>query len=421
MGFSPRGVVLGRAISKAMIARKPMPIEARRGADERRQISANGDIGLTSGTRHLGLRRDNKAMMQHARVVAGDRDALAPTIRRVTLRLGLLYWTATFLTDSIVWGIAGVDPLESAGGKLFACTAGLLMCFAISAVLYRARDAAVAIKALICFGAALIAAPLFALLDFGIYAFCVWPEPAHFVWVDFGKTLVSCTANFFGWSCLFVALLYHFQSREQEKRLAASREEALAAQMRALRYQINPHFLFNTLNSIASLIEEGEAKRAERMVLALSDFLHETLRLDPSHDVRLGDELALQQGYLEIERERFPSRLRVEIAVPDALRACLVPSLILQPLVENAVKHGVSAGPGSVDVRIGAERQEGQLHLWVENGVPKERRDAPGMGIGLRNVAERIEARFAGEGSFVAFPIPPDRFLASLSMPVRFA
>lgn len=350
----------------------------------------------------------------HARFVCNVRD--------VTLRLGVLYWAATFAIDSIFWGIAGTDPLESAAGKLFSCTMGALMCFAIATLLFRFRDASVTMQAALCFLVTLVAAPIFAGLDFAIYLFCVGPAAIAFDSAVFGKALISFAANFFGWSCLFVALLYHLRMREQERRLAASREEALSAQMRALRYQINPHFLFNTLNSIAALIEENAPGRAKQMIIALSDFLHETLRLDPMHDVRLADEVALQVTYLNIERERFPGRILVRTFVPVPLGEALVPSLILQPLIENAVKHGLGAGPGEITITITAKHRDDHLELSVENDLPESsamrERPAHGLGIGLRNVAERVHARFDGQGSFSAAHLTPTRFRATLQIPL---
>ena len=350
----------------------------------------------------------------HARFVRG--------LWGVTLRLGVLYWTGTFIIDSIFWGVAGTDPFESALGKLFSCSMGALICFAIAALLFRFRDASVTVQAVLCFLVTLVAAPVFAGLDFAIYTYCVWPAPTVFDINVFGRTLISFAANFFGWSCLFIALLYHFRMREQERRLAASREEALSAQMRALRYQINPHFLFNTFNSIAALIEEGAPDRAKQMIIALSDFLHETLRLDPMQDVRLADEIALQVIYLNIERERFPGRIAVRTVVPPPLGEALVPSLILQPLVENAIKHGLGAGLGEITITIAAVRKDGDLELSVENDLPESaaprERPAPGLGIGLRNVAERVHARFDGQAIFSAAHLTPTRFRAALQIPL---
>lgn len=268
---------------------------------------------------------------------------------------------------------------------------------------------------------AAVGAPVFALLDFANYAICTYPQPVAFDPENFAYTVVFGAAVFFGWSCLFVAMLYSFEVVDRERRLAAAREEALTAQMRALRYQVNPHFLFNTLNSIGGLIEEGSAGRAERMVQSLSTFLRTTLTLDPLLDVPLGQELALQKAYLEIERERFSDRMVVDIDVPEDVCAVLVPSLILQPLVENAVKHGVGATSGPVQIQLRARRVMDHLHVTIENDMPATPTTPPvGAGIGLRNVAERLYARFRDEGHFASGRCAPSRFQASLILPLRF-
>lgn len=248
------------------------------------------------------------------------------------------------------------------------------------------------------------------------------------VGIDFGwdansNGLFTCMAVFFGWSCMFLTLLYSFDVRDKERRLAAVREEALSAQMRALRYQVNPHFLFNTLNSIAGLIEEGSATRAEKMVLSLSTFLHTTLTLDPFHDVPLADELALQEEYLEIEYQRFSDRMTFDIDMSPEVEKALVPSLILQPLVENAIKHGVGQMTGASSIYLGASRQGDRLRLLVENDMPinTPRQAVRGMGIGLKNVAERLRARFADEGHFSAGVVGPGRYRASLDIPWKTA
>lgn len=228
-----------------------------------------------------------------------------------------------------------------------------------------------------------------------------------------------CWAAFFGWACVFLTHLYNFDVRDRERRLAAVREEALSAQMRALRYQVNPHFLFNTLNSIAGLIEEGSATRAERMVLSLSTFLRTTLTLDPYHDVPLSEELTLQEEYLEIEYERFSDRMTFHIDIPEDVRQALVPSLILQPLIENAIKHGVGAMAGMVNISLVARREADRLRVIVENDMPMQNvgPTPAGTGVGLKNVSERLRARFQGDGQFSAGPAAPGLYRATLDLP----
>ncbi|MCI4592108.1 histidine kinase [Sphingobium sp. BYY-5] len=346
-------------------------------------------------------------------------------ICRATLRLGLIYWAIVFISSSILWGIVGTDPIKSAMGKIEVYSISALIGFGLAALLYRLGNLSVVWKMVLCSALSILIAPVYALLDFCAYVICVYPTPISLDWEDFGYTMVYGASLFFGWFCMFLWLLYSFEIRDHEQWLAAAREESLSAQMRALRYQINPHFLFNTLNSIAGLVEEGAATQAERMILALSDFLRTTLTLDPFHDVRLEEELALQAGYLEIERERFSDRMDVKINVAPELHNALVPSLILQPLIENAVKHGVGGAPGKVEIVIRATSTGQSLSLSVENDAPppetSQARRIESTGIGLKNVADRVAARFPGIGSFTAAHTSSGRFRASLVLPLRLA
>ena len=340
---------------------------------------------------------------------------------RATLTLAAVFWPAVLLVDSILWGVAGVDPVDSIGGKLIGNALGVALTVVITAVLIRFRSSSIQVKTALAFILSALAAPIYAMADFEIFRWQVAPYIPSFDLRYFGYTLVSCMATLFGWACLYIALAYSFEVRDRERKLAAAREEALAAQMRALRYQVNPHFLFNTLNSIAGLIEEGAANRAERMVLSLSTFLRTTLELDPLRDVTLIQELALQRDYLEIERERFSDRMRFAIDAPEDLAEALVPGLILQPLIENAVKHGVGRSAEPVEVRISARRQADRLWLVVENGIGFDHAPPVGFGIGLRNVAQRIAARFGSAGQFRAGLSAEGLYRAEIELPWRTA
>ncbi|MBU1378886.1 MAG: histidine kinase [Alphaproteobacteria bacterium] len=341
-----------------------------------------------------------------------------------TLRLGAVFWPVMFVADCLLAVMMGVNPLELAGFKLVLYGLSALITFGMSMLLFRARGLSFQQKAVACILLGCVGAPLFGLIDFATAVICAYPRPVAYDPVNGGYALIFGGSIFFAWSCLFVAMLYSFEVVDRERRLAAAREEALAAQMRALRYQVNPHFLFNTLNSIGGLIEEGAGGRAERMVLSLSTFLRTTLTLDPLQDVPLAQELALQTEYLEIERERFSDRMVLDIDVPDDAMSALVPSLILQPLVENAVKHGVGATAGRVEILLRARRVIDHLHLTIENDMPLHAAltlSTAGTGIGLRNVAERLHARFRGDGYFTSGPIEHGRYRASIILPLRLA
>lgn len=352
-------------------------------------------------------------------------------IRQAVTRFSLIYWGAVFLFLSLLWGLAGTGPIESGMGKLLLYALCPVVTTGISALLFRVYEWSLAehssenslpVLIGVSFLLSLVAAPAWAALGPVIDILYRGPQAAGLDWKEFGYDAAYGASLFFAWSCLLVTLVFGFELSDRARRLAAVREEALTAQMRALRYQVNPHFLFNTLNSIAGLIEEGAVTQAERMVLSLSTFLRTTLSLDPMHDVPLADELSLQEEYLGIERERFSDRMVFRIDMPEEVRGALVPSLILQPLIENAIKHGVGATRGQVEIALHAQREGRRLHLWVENDTPLPEAQGsrpPGMGVGLRNVAERLRTRFGEDGRFSAGFVAPGRYRAAIDLPWR--
>jgi hypothetical protein len=224
---------------------------------------------------------------------------------------------------------------------------------------------------------------------------------------------------FASWAALYLALCYAAQLGAAERRAAQLQAAAQSAELRALRYQVNPHFLFNTLNSLSSLVLIGKRDEAERMILNLATFFRTSLTGDPTEDVPLGEEIQLQRLYLDIETVRFPERLTVAIDLPEALRGACVPGLILQPLVENAVKYGVSRTRRPVTVRIRAREEQGQLQLIVDDdGDPMENDAIQGTGVGLRNVRDRLAARYGADGHSFWGRRPEGGFSVTLQMPL---
>lgn len=227
------------------------------------------------------------------------------------------------------------------------------------------------------------------------------------------------------WCAFFIAMTQQHRTRLTELRLAEAETAAHAAQVRALRYQVNPHFLFNTLNSLSSLVMSGKSDRAEDMLMALSTFFRTSLSMDPSADVSLAEEIALQRLYLDIEKVRFPDRLEVKIDIPDDLAEARVPALILQPLVENAIKYGVSATTDRVELSIRARQLDGgrmQLDVINRSSGTKQKKMAPtheGTGLGLANVTQRLQAHFGSRAADVRFGPIPGGYEVSLAMPVE--
>lgn len=228
---------------------------------------------------------------------------------------------------------------------------------------------------------------------------------------------------YFGLGSFFVGMSSAARLRRAERRAAEYKHLAHASQLRALRYQINPHFLFNTLNSLSALILSRRTDQAEAMILGLSTFFRSTLAIDPTDDVMLREEIALQRLYLDIESARFPDRLRVSVTIPEDLMDACVPALLLQPIVENAIKYGVAFSQDLVTICIDAARSAaGELALTVENdcyGKPDD--DCAGTGVGLRNVAERLKTRFGQAASCTSGPGEGDTYRVRLLLPLVLA
>ncbi len=209
------------------------------------------------------------------------------------------------------------------------------------------------------------------------------------------------------WASLYFSLLAISQARLAERREQRFRSAAKAAELRSLRYQVNPHFLFNALNSLSALVMTGKASRAEAMIQTLSNFYRHSLADDPTSDVTLEDEIDLQRLYLTIEEVRFPERLVCNFDIPADLLSARVPGMILQPLVENSVKYAVSAVTRPVTINISAREEFDRLVIAVSDdgpGVPEGA--SHGFGIGLANVRDRLEARFGSDVILSSGPIP---------------
>ena len=232
---------------------------------------------------------------------------------------------------------------------------------------------------------------------------------------------ISVTHYFFliAWSSLYVAIGYAREVREAERKTSRFAQAAQDAELRSLRYQVNPHFLFNTLNSLSSLVMTGKPKEAETMIQNLSNFYRTSLSSDPLEDVTLEEEVELQRLYLEIESIRYPKRLRVSINIPDDLMTQHVPALILQPLVENAIKYGVSRSTRPVQITIKAERDGSNLVLSVtDDGEAVDASHVGGNGIGLANVRDRLEARYRSAARLDTQVITGGGFIAMLTLPL---
>ena len=192
-------------------------------------------------------------------------------------------------------------------------------------------------------------------------------------------------------------------SREADRRAADARTLAREAQLQALKFQINPHFLFNSLHSIAALATLDGA-RAREMCVRLAEFLRSSLGLETRERIPLEEELALARGYLDVERVRFGDRMRVEEEVEPGCRQCVVPALLLQPLVENAVKHGIAGLVEGGFIRIAARGRSGDVLITIENSFDPEAAGAVRLGMGLAHVRRRLAIRYGEKAEIEAGP-----------------
>ena len=209
--------------------------------------------------------------------------------------------------------------------------------------------------------------------------------------------------------------------RDRERRLAEAQSAAHQAQLAALRYQMNPHFLFNTLNAISTLVVTSRNEQAEQMLQRLSDFLRMSLTADPDATPPLEDELGLVQEYLDIESVRFGARLNVSIEYPSELGRAETPSFLLQPLVENAIKYAVAPSPEPVTVRVSAASNGENLVISIEDDGSHPAPSGGGAGVGLENVRRRLKALYGDRGALEAFALPGRGWRSVVRLPLEFA
>ena len=208
------------------------------------------------------------------------------------------------------------------------------------------------------------------------------------------------------------------QLKAQQRLLELARQREREAQMLALRFQLNPHFLFNTLNAISSLVVLGRARDAESMIDRLSSFLRASLAADPDRSVSVEEEFEMIESYLDIESVRFGERLVASIELPHGLGRAQVPPFLLQPLVENAVKYAVAPSRTEVRIEIAARERDGLLELQVSDTGGDGTPAGSGTGVGLANVRERLRLSFGGTGGMAAEKTESG-YRVTLTMPLR--
>jgi LytS/YehU family sensor histidine kinase len=213
--------------------------------------------------------------------------------------------------------------------------------------------------------------------------------------------------------------LYYSRYRQGEVRAAQLSAQLAQAQLQALRMQLHPHFLFNTLNAISTLVHK-DPEIADRMIARLSDLLRLTLENIGVQEVRLAKELEFLERYLDIERMRFADRLEVRMQIaPETLDARL-PYLILQPLVENAIRHGIAPRSAPGRIEVSAERKDGMLVLTVKDDGPGIAETNPKKGVGVSSTRARLERLYGAAHRFVLQNGAQGGLIVTLALPFQF-
>jgi two-component system LytT family sensor kinase len=337
----------------------------------------------------------------------------------------LIFWAAQFATVTLSRFVRMPEEgLSNAGPRMLVTFCGLLLSFGFLAVLRAVQGRSLLQRALIAAGLAALGCCLHTAINMIVFLRLNpnWEMTPSGYLLSYAISLLDFVWFYSALGVMLLALTYGEDLVENEDRIAALETQANIAQLNALRYQLNPHFLFNTLNSVASLISQTKGAEAESMVVSLSDFIRSTLRMDSGREITLAEEIRLQSLYLDIEKIRFPERLKVTIDVPAALDDVYVPNLITQPLIENAIKHGVGRSLAPVHLEVIARDCGGKLAIEVRDDGGNATSAAPsGTQVGLRNVAERLRLRFGDEGSLLAGSRPMGGFSARILMPLRRA
>jgi two-component system, LytTR family, sensor kinase len=314
-------------------------------------------------------------------------------------------------------GLANKMGLEIAGPTLIATLAGFSLTLIMAAVFRQIIHRGTLILWLVGIPTVVTAAAVFSAIE-------VWGHARFYDkgWVPAGLEFLGASLFdlyvLLSWSALYFGINYYLMYRQQQDRMMKLTAQAHQAQMKMLRYQLNPHFLFNTLNSISTLMMLKDATRANAMLGRLSAFLRSTLAAEPSELVPLGQDMETIRHYLDIEQLRFEDRMRVDIQVDPAAAQALVPSLLLQPLVENAVKYAVAPTESGAVIAIDASLQEGRLRIVLRDTGPGA--PAGGIqetGVGLRNTRQRLAEVYGNDHQLLILSNYPSGVMINIDLP----
>jgi sensor histidine kinase YesM len=266
------------------------------------------------------------------------------------------------------------------------------------------------------------AVTLYALLNAFSYSLIRTETPGITLALFVGSIFISMIV-LAGWTALYFGISYYLTVEQQIDEMRALELQASTAQLAMLRYQLNPHFLFNTLNSISTLVLLKETQRANAMLSRLSSFLRYTLANEPTAEVTVAQEVEVLKAYLDIEKMRFEDRLRPSFEIDPAASRALLPSLLLQPLVENAIKYAVTPQEEGAEICVRVRLAGDRVQIGVSDTGPglNETRSQPSLstGVGLTNIRERLAQAYGPEHRFDTRSTPAGGFSVEIEIPFQ--
>ena len=345
-------------------------------------------------------------------------------------RLQAAGWGGALLLRAMS-SLANGQPLSFLVLVLIATVTG----FSISLILSVTYRLLIARRAIITWGVTAVVLPiavtLYAFIDAWVIGLYRPDSGASFAQLLIGVFYLDLTL-LGAWSALYYAINFYLQIEEQNDQLLRLENQATQAQLAMLRYQLNPHFLFNTLNSISTLVLLKQTEQANAMLTRLSGFLRYTLINEPTGRVTVAQEVETLQLYLDIERMRFEERLRTMFHIDEATRPALLPSLLLQPLVENAIKYAVSPQESGAEITISTQLVGAMLRITVSDtgpglqngasdnrlsGVTFDGGETVSTGVGLANIRDRLVQAYGENHRFEIIDPPEDGFTVQIEIP----
>ena len=330
--------------------------------------------------------------------------------------LQLFGWTGYFILRVFTAITYGIEVAEYAPRAALLMIVGLLFSIVMRHFYRRIRAKALPSVALSAILTSVVLGGLFSLIE---VKYILLTEDTGLALL--GNAMFETTA-LFAWSTLYFGFHYYNDLQDQRAKALAARAMAHQAQLKMLRYQLNPHFLFNTLNAISTLVLEKDTGSANKMLTKLSAFLRYTLVNQPTQKVKLEEELYTLQLYLDIEKVRFEDRLNIEFDIQDEAKEGLIPSLILQPHVENAIKYAIAPALDGGLLKIHARKDGKNLVVSLED-------DGPGMddpdkpistsssGVGIVNTRDRLNQIYGDDHTFFIQNIEPKGLRVWMKIP----